>query len=184
MEMIAASQRSQQEAFHELMRASRDKANDTMFANIRSYDGKDRQLFKDWIDEIDQACWVSERDLRTEIIKKLTGVVRQLVMSCRNLSDDTLPTKLRSCFSVVPTMNEAREELRNLRQKEHKSITVYTYRWGQALLRSSGIHPEDERHPHVIKDFVTSLKKNIKNKIANRWAEMRNPPRTIQDAFK
>ena len=55
---------------------------------------------------------------------------------------------------------------------------------GQALLTSSGIHPEEERCPHIIKDFMTSLKKNIKNKITNRWAEMRNPPRTIQDAFK
>ena len=112
------------------MRASRDKANNTMFANIRSYDGKDRQLFEDWIDEIDQACWVSEHDSRTEIIKKLIGVVRQVVMSCRNLSDETLLTKLRSCFSDVPTMNDAREELRNMRKEEHESITVYTYRWG------------------------------------------------------
>ena len=55
---------------------------------------------------------------------------------------------------------------------------------GQALLRFSGIHPEDKRHPHIIKDFMTCLKRNIRNKIANRWAEMRNPPRTVQDAFK
>ena len=184
LEMIAASPRSQQEAFHELMRASRDKANDAMLANIKSYDGEDRQVFEDWINEIDQACQVSEHDFRTEIIKKLTGVARQVVMSCRDLSNDALLNKLRSCFSVVPTMNGAREELRNMRRKEHKSITVYTYGWGQALLRSSGICPEDERHPHVIKDFVTSLKKNIRNKIANRWAEMRNPPRTIQEAFR
>ena len=60
LELMAASQRSQQEAFHKLTRASRDKANDAMFANIKSYDGKDRQLFEDWINEIDQACWVSE----------------------------------------------------------------------------------------------------------------------------
>ena len=130
LEMMAASQRSQQEAFHKLTRASRDKANDAMFANIKSYDGKDRQLFEDWINEINQACQVSECDFRTEIIKKLTGAVRQVVMSCRNLSDDALLAKLRSSFSVVPTMNEAREELRNMRQKEHESITVYTYRWG------------------------------------------------------
>ena len=32
-------------------------------------------------DEIDQACWVSNHDFRTEIIKKLTGVVRQ-VLTC------------------------------------------------------------------------------------------------------
>ena len=154
-----------------------------MFANIKSYDGKDRQIFEDWINEIDQACQVSNHDFRTEI-KQSTGVVRQVVMACRNLSDDALLAKLRSCFSDVPTMNEAREELRNKRQKENESITVYTYRWGQALLRSSGIHQEDERHPHIINNFVTSLKRNIRNKITNRWAEMRNPPRTIQDAFK
>ena len=52
LEMMAASQRSQQEAFHKLTSASRDKANDAMFANIKSYDGKDIQLFKDWINEI------------------------------------------------------------------------------------------------------------------------------------
>ena len=184
LEMMAASQRSQQEAFHELTRASRDKANDAMFAKIRSYDSKDRHLFEDWIDEINQACQVSEHDFRTKIIKKLTGMVRQVVMLCRNLSDDTLLAKLRSSFSVEPTMNEAREELRNMRQKKHKSITVYTYRWGCVLQRYSVICPENETHPHVIKDFMISLKKNIWNKITNRWAEMRNPPRTIHDAFR
>ena len=76
-------------------------------------------------------------------------------------------------------MNKAREELRNMRQMENKSIAVYTYKWGQTLLRSSGIHPEDERHPHIIKDIITSLKRNIRNKITNRWSEMRNPLRTV-----
>ena len=81
-------------------------------------------------------------------------------------------------------MNEAREELRSMRQLEHESVSVYIYRWGRALYRSSGIHPENERHPHVIKDFISSLKKNIRNKIANKWAEMRQPPSTVQKAFK
>ena len=105
-------------------------------------------------------------------------------MSCGNYSDDTVLVKLRSCFSDMPTINEARAELRNMRQMENESIAVYTYKWGQALLRSSGICPEDERHPHIMKDFVTSLKRNIRRKITNRWAEMRNPPRTVQEAFK
>ena len=81
-------------------------------------------------------------------------------------------------------MNEAREELQNMRQMEHESISVYMYRWGRALYRSSGIRPSEERHPHVIKDFISSLKKNIRNKIANRWAEMRHPPSTVERAFK
>ena len=98
--------------------------------------------------------------------------------------DDELITKLRSCFSHAPTMNEAREKLRSMRQMEHKSVSMYIYKRGRALYRSSGIHPENERHPHVIKDFISSLKKNIRNKIANKWADMRQPPSTVKKAFK
>ena len=96
--MMATSQRSQQEVFHQLTKASKDKANDAMFASIKIYDGKNRQAFKDWIDEIDQACRVSDHDFRTEIIKNLTGAVWKVVMSCENYSDDSLLAKLRSCF--------------------------------------------------------------------------------------
>ena len=60
LEMMAASQRKQQEAFHELTRASKDKANDAMFTSIKDFDGRNRQAFEDWINEIDQACRVSE----------------------------------------------------------------------------------------------------------------------------
>ena len=67
---------------------------------------------------------------------------------------------------------------------EHESVSVYMYRWGRALYRSSGIRPDKERHPHIIKDFISSLKKNIRNKIANRWAEMRHPPNTVERAFE
>ena len=112
IEMMATSERSQQEAFHQLIKASKDKANDAMFTSIKTYDGKNRQVFRDWIDEIDQACQVSNCDFGTEIIKKLTGAVQQVVMACENYSDNTLLAKLRGCFSDASTMNEAKEELR------------------------------------------------------------------------
>ena len=184
LEMMAASQRSQQEAFQELMRASKDKSNDVMFDSIKVFNGKNRQAFEDWIDKIDQACRVSDRDFRTKVFKKSTGAVWRVVLSCDELTDDELIVKLRSCFSYAPTMNEAREELRSMRQLEHESVSVYIYKWGRALYRSSGICPENERHPHVIKDFVSSLKKNIRNKITNKWAEMRQPPSTVREGLQ
>ena len=75
LEMMATSQRSQQEAFQELTRASKDKSNDAMFDSIKIFDGKNRQAFEDWINKVDQACRVSDRDFRTEVFKKLTGAV-------------------------------------------------------------------------------------------------------------
>ena len=58
-----------------LARSNKDKANDAMFSTIKVYDGTNRGLFEEWIDELDQACRVSSQDFRTEIIKKSTGAV-------------------------------------------------------------------------------------------------------------
>ena len=184
MEMMAASHRSQHEAFQELARVSKDKSNDSMFTAIKTFDGTNRQTFEDWINEVNQACRASNRGFRTELFKKSAGAVRQVILSCGDFSDDELVTKLHSCFSHAPTMNEAREELCNMWQMEHEAVSIYMYRWGCALYRSSGIRPSEERHPHVIKYFISSLKKNIRNKIANRWAEMRHPPTTVERAFE
>ena len=114
MEMMAASQRSQQEAFQELARVSKDKSNDSMFSSIKTFNGTNRQHFEDWIDEVDQACRASNQGFRTELFKKSARAVRQVILSCDSLSDNELVTKLRSCFSHAPTMNEVREELRNM----------------------------------------------------------------------
>ena len=114
LEMMATSQRSQQEAFQELTRVSRDKSNDSMFTAIKTFDGTNRQIFEDWIDKVDQVCRASNRGFRTELFKKSAGAVRQVILSCNDFSDDELVAKLRSCFSHAPTMNEAREELCNM----------------------------------------------------------------------
>ena len=46
LEMMAASQRSKKEAFHELTRASKDKANDAMFTSIKTYMERTDRLLK------------------------------------------------------------------------------------------------------------------------------------------
>ena len=130
LELMVASQKNQQEALHELARSNKDKANDAMFAAIKVYDGTNRALFEDWIDELDQACRISGCDFRTEVIKKSTGAIHMVVLTSKDCSDDQLIDNLRSSFSDAPTMNMAREELRNMRQKEKESVRVYAYRWG------------------------------------------------------
>ena len=47
LEMMAASQRTQQEAFQELTRVSKDKSNDSMCTSIKTFDGTNRQKFED-----------------------------------------------------------------------------------------------------------------------------------------
>ena len=52
---MVANQKSQQDVYNELTKANHDKQNDAMFAAIDTYDGENREMFEEWIDELDQA---------------------------------------------------------------------------------------------------------------------------------
>ena len=133
---------------------------------------------------MDQATRISGHDLRTELIKRSTGVVRNVIMmAAPDASDDDLINMIREDFSDAPTMNEAREELLHMRQKPEEQMRVYVYRYGRMHQRSSGIRAAEETHQHIIQDFVKSLKPKIKNKFANKFAECRFQPRTVEEAF-
>ena len=103
-------------------------------------------------------------------------------MACDSLSDDDLLRKLRISFSDAPRMNQAQEDLRNLRQGENKSIAVYIYKWGHALIRSSGINAQNKSHPHIIKDFI-SAEKEHQEQDSKQMGRDEEKPCTIQEVF-
>ena len=183
LEIFAAQQKSQIDVYQELTRSNKEKEHDALFTLIPVFDG-DRTQCEQWLDDMDQATRISGRDLRTELIKKSTGVVRQVIMMAHlDASDDDLINIIREDFSDAPTMNEAREELLHMCQKPEEQMRVYVYRYGRMHQRSSGIRAAEETHQHVIQDFIKSLKPKIKNKFANKFAEGRFQPRTLDHAF-
>ena len=183
LEIFAAQQKSQLNVYQELTRSNKEKEHDALFTSIPVFDGECTQC-EQWLDDMDQATRISGRDLRTELIKKSTGVVRKVIMMADpDTSDDDLINMLREDFSDAPTMNEAREELLHMRQKPEEQMRVYVYRYGRMHQRSSGIRAADETHQHILQDFIKSLKPKIKNKFANKFSERRFQPRTLEQAF-
>ena len=162
LEIFAVQQKSQIDVYQELTRSNKEKEHNALFTLIPVFDG-DRTQCEQWLDDMDQATRISGRDLRTELIKKSTGVVRQVIMMAHpDASDDNLINIIREDFSDAPTMNEAREELLHMRQKPEEQMRVYVYRYGCMHQRSSGIRAAEETHQHVIQDFIKSLKPKIK----------------------
>ena len=183
LEIFAAQQKSQIDVYQELTRSNKEKEHDALFTSIPVFDG-DRTQCEQWLDDMDQATRISGRDLRTELIKKSTGVVRNVIMMAHpDASDDDLINMIREDFSDAPTMNEAQEELLHMRQKPEEQMRVYVYRYGHMHQRSSGIRAAEETHQHVIQDFIKSLKPKIKNKFANKFAEGRFQARPLDHAF-
>ena len=58
----------------------------------------------------------------------------------------------------------------------------FTGTGGVELCTDLQVSDQVKKDTHIIKDFISSLKKNIRNKIANRWAEIRHPPNTVERA--
>ena len=183
LEIFAAQQKSQIDVYQELTRSNKEKEHDALFTLIPVFDGDHTQC-EQWLDDMDQATRISGCDLRTELIKKSTGVVRNVIMMAHpDTSDDDLINMLCEDFSDAPTMNEAWEELLHMCQKPEEQMHIYVYRYGCMDQRSSGIRAADETHQHIIQDFTKSLKPKIKNKFANKFAECRFQPRTLEQAF-
>ena len=183
LKIFAAQQKSQIDVYQELTRSNKEKEHDALFTSIPVFDSDCTQC-EQWLDDMDQATRISGRDLRTKLIKKSTGVVRNVIMMAHpDTSDDDLINMLHEDFSKAPTMNEAQEELLHMHQKPEEQMRVYVYRYGHMHQRSSGIRAADETHQHIIQDFIKSLKPKIKNKFANKFAECRFQPRTLEQAF-
>ena len=183
LEIFAAQQKSQIDVYQELTRSNKEKEHDALFTSIPVFDGDHTQC-EQWLDDMDQATRISGRDLRTELIKKSTGVVRQVIMMAHpDASDDDLINIIREDFSDALTMNEAQEELLHMHQKPEEQMRVYVYRYGRMHQRSSGIRAAEETHQHMIQDFIKLLKPKIKNKFANKFTEGRFQPRTLDHAF-
>ena len=125
LEIFAAQQKSQIDVYQELTRSNKEKEHDALFTSIPVFDGDCTQC-EQWLDDMDQATRISGRDLRTELIKKSTGVVREVIMMAHpNASDDDLINIICEDFSDAPMMNEAWEELLHMCQKPEEQMRVY-----------------------------------------------------------
>ena len=119
--------------YQELTRSNKEKEHDALFTSIPVFDG-DRTQCEQWLDDMDQATRISGRDLRTELIKKSTGVVRQVIMMAHpDASDDDLINIIREDFSDAPTMNEARRSCSTcVKNRKNKNACLRLQVWTHA----------------------------------------------------
>ena len=61
------------------------REDDALFSGIETYYVSNPASFECWLDDIDQVSSITNRDLRKELMKKSSGVLRQTL----NMMDDT-----------------------------------------------------------------------------------------------
>ena len=104
-DFILAGEQLQMDAYKEMTHSNQAREDDALFAGIQVYDGEDPSCFEGWLDAVKQACNMTDRNLRKELMKKSTGAIREtLSMMNPYWTDDDVISKLRQDFSSMSTM--------------------------------------------------------------------------------
>ena len=99
------------DAYREMTCSNQVREGDALFAGIEVYDGEDPSCFEGWLDTVEQACNMTNRNLRKEWMKKSTGAIREtLSMMNASWTDNDIISKLRQDFSLMSTMNRAEKD--------------------------------------------------------------------------
>ena len=98
-------------------------------------------------------------------------------------TDDDIISKLRQDFSLMSTMNRAREELKDLKQLPGQPISSYMYKYGRIHFLTTGNQARNERYPTAIMEFIKSLNPKLMRALAKKHADLRTRPQMLQQAF-
>ena len=172
------------DAYREMNHSNQAQEDDALFAGINVYDGEDPSKFEGWLDAIEQACNMTDRNLCKELMKKSAGAIREtLLMMSAAWTDNDVISKLRQDFSSMSTMNRAREELKDLKQLPGQPISSYMYKYGRIHFLATGNQAQNERYLTAIMEFIKSLNPKLMRALAKKHADPRTRPQMLQQAF-
>ena len=184
LDFILVGQQSQMDAYREMTHSNQAREDDALFAGIDVYDGEDPSKFEGWLDAVEQACNMTDRNLCKELMKKSSGAIREtLLMMNTAWTNDNIISKLRQDFSLMSTMNRAREELKDLKQLPGQPISSYMYKYGRIHFLTTGNQARNERYLTAIMEFIKSLNPKLMRALAKKHADPRTRPQTLQQAF-
>ena len=87
LDFILAGQQSQMDTYKEMTHSNQARDDDALFAGIPVYDGEDPSCFEEWLDAVKQACNMTDRKMRKELMKKSTGAIRKNTFYDESLLD-------------------------------------------------------------------------------------------------
>ena len=169
--------------FQELIKAQNKRDLDLALMSIPTFTGEDNSQCLDLITRIKNVCVQSGHLLRQELINKAGIVVQNyLTLLDAMLSEKEMEEKILQHFSDIPTMTQAIEKLKSLRQEENESILAYNQRYKILAERVEG-RPIQEVQSAVAMEMylgmiIGPLRRN------NLFWNSKHAPKNLGEAMK
>ena len=169
IQLTARAQQQNAEALEKLNQSTRQRDHDHMFMAIEPYDGTDPKKFEPWIEQIEIACRISNRDPRIVVLAKSIGAVTEVVRSMKQgLSWVEFKNELKRCFSENKTRVHAAALFDNLRkQEDNENLRSYIHKYSKLHREATGVSCEEEFDTQKKLHFLSRLRNsNISVKIS------------------
>ena len=156
--------------FQELIKVQNKRDLDPALMSIPTFTGEDSSQCLDWITRIKNVCVQSGHSLCQELINKAGIVVQNYLMSLDiTLLEKEMEERILQHFSDIPTMTQAIEKLKSLRQGETEYILAYNQRY-KVLAEQVDRRPIREVQSAVAMEMylgtiIAPLRKSIKDNL-------------------
>ena len=105
---------------------------DHILASIPIYDRGDREGFFPWLECLEDACFYSGRNIKTEPLGRSAGPVQNVIMALPNArSWRAIREELKRCFSDQTSLGHAAAQLENMTQKPNERLRLYIFRYSK-----------------------------------------------------
>ena len=172
--------------FWELVKGLNRRDLDPALMSIPTFTGDDSSQCLDWITRIKNVCIQSGHSLCQELINKAGIVVQNyLTLLDTTLSEKEMEEKILQHFSDIPTMTQAIEKLKSLRQGENKSILAYNQRYKVLAERVEDRLIQEVQSAVAMEMYlgtiIAPLRRNIKD---NLFWNSKHAPKNLGEAMK
>ena len=159
---------------------------DHIFASIPIYDGRDREGFFPWLEQLEAACFYSGRNIKTEALGRSAGPVQNVIMALPNAcSWKAIKEELKRCFSDQTYLGRAAAQLENMTQKPNEPLRLYIFRYSKihkSVTKRDACYNTD---PSRWFRFLTSITNTtIANKITRSEFLPQNLPQCFEKALR
>ena len=119
-------------ALQQLANSNYQRNFDHIFASIPIYDGSKREEFFPWLERLEEACFYSGRNIKTEALGRSAGPIQNVIMALPDAhSWKAIREELKRCFSDQTSLGHAAAQLENMTQTPNEPLRLYIFRYSK-----------------------------------------------------
>ena len=124
------TQQFQTEAMQDMTNANFQMKFDHMFVSVPVYDGSNPDTFDDWLYQIESLCEMSHREIRIELMGRVSAQVKRIIRSVPiDIEWEVAHRELKRCLTEEKSRAHSAFKLAQIKQKPNENLRILILRY-------------------------------------------------------